>query len=273
MYRFTWTILFLWKKDNIEVYNKLIKNIGVKSFINEMTSQEEKEYRLCFRFLFSEMKKTKENYQTNHINKMEKNSKPLVENQENINYSLVTINKCNINIIELENKKISKWKNIFLKVISLNFFDLNKKIVTEQQRLENSKANSNAQIATLNEEKLKIEQEKNNIISQFKEDIIKIKTVIKECEMLEKAFSDLVKTKNIPDDIEYEMAEEVFETMPLNKSRRASNSQDSGFDSAANSDSEKESYPKTLNPFSDNYNYENSQSPINKFKKADLFKL
>lgn len=274
------------KKENIKIYSELIKKMNDKFFIVKMTKEEEQKYWECLHFLNSEIKKAQKNYQRKYVDKLVKINKLLTKNQQDIDSSLRISNNYSEDIKNLAIKKISKWKNTFFKIISLNFFDWNKKIITQQQRLKDSKDDNDNLIKKLEAKKEKIKEEKINIDLQFKKDLLKINNVIADFDLLEQRFNDLVFVKsnnedmvvkttsrNINDEIKCEIAEEVFEMfVPLNKSKNSFSSQDSGFDSKSNSDSEQCSYREELNPFSNNYDYSNSQSSIN-IKKSDSLKI
>ncbi len=257
---------FFEKQENIKIYIELIQKMNNKSFKIEITKEEKQKYEECLFYFTNEIKKAKESYQKKYVDKKEKIEKLLEKNAQDINNSLRINSNYSENIKKLEIKKISKWKNTFLKIISLNFFDWNKKIIIQQQRLEHNKLDNDSKIKALNAEKQKYKAAKENIDFQFEKDLLKISNVIADFDLLKEEVNGLVSVKSIEDKIECENAKEAFveEMFVLfNKPRNSFCSQDSGFDSKSNSDSEEWSYPEELNPFSNNYDYSNFQPAIN----------
>ncbi|WP_425380920.1 hypothetical protein [Spiroplasma endosymbiont of Polydrusus pterygomalis] len=260
---------FFEKQANIKIYVELIQKMNNESFKKiEITKEEKQKYEECLSYFTNEIKKAKESYQKKYVDKNEKHEKLLEKNDQDINNSLRINSNYSKNIKKLEIKKISKWKNTFLKIISLNFFDWNKKIIIQQQRLKHNKLDNDNWIKELNAEKQKYKKIKENIDFQFQKDLLKISNVIADFDLLKAEVNDLVSVKSIEDEIECEIAEEAFAKemfVPLSKPRNSFCSQDSGFESKSNSDSEEWSY-------SNNYDYSNFQPAIN-IKKSDSLKI
>ncbi|WP_425377313.1 hypothetical protein [Spiroplasma endosymbiont of Aleiodes alternator] len=234
-------------RKNIEIYNELIEKLDNIFSLFNITIEQEQKYNNFFIFLKEEIIKTKKKYQENYKYEIEQIAKILDQNQQTIDNYLVVNNKYSIIIASLNNKKITKWKNNFLKIITFGFWDWNKKITVQQEELENYKINNEELIKGKELENEKLKQEKTTIlIEKLKKNMFEITSVLAEVDILEKEFKKMLseKTNNEP---ECEIAEEAIEV--LSKKRSPFCSQDSGFDSNASRDSEESSYPEKLNPF------------------------
>lgn len=234
-------------RENIEIYNELIEKLDNIFSLFNITIEQEQKYNNFFIFLKEEIIKTKKKYQENYKYEIEQIAKILDQNQQTINNYLVVNNKYSNIIASLNNKKIRKWKNNFLKIITFGFWDWNKKITVQQEELENYKINNEELIKAKKLENEKLKEEKTTIlIEKLKKNMFEITSVLAEVDILEEEFKKMLseKTNNEP---ECEIAEEAIEV--LSKKRSSFCSQDSGFDSNASSDSEESSYPEKLNPF------------------------
>ncbi|WJG70677.1 hypothetical protein [Spiroplasma ixodetis] len=120
-----------------------------------------KDYNDIFDFWENNKKNTQNHYQ--FLNKKIKTLESLKKLENNFINSINNLSK------KLNNKKISKWKNNFLKIITFGFWDWNKKIETKITILTKIKEIKQQNLVKINELILRIN--KKNIIKNVNSEI------------------------------------------------------------------------------------------------------